>query len=357
MQAVLRSLGRSALNLWAAAALLLPSLALALPVTLTGSLSNAGASYTIADLQAAFTGETVTVGSNTYVGVPLWVLLGGTLGTDSSTNGNIIPNGGGNNSILRSYITATSSNGSRSLLSVGEVNRWFGGNGPILSADVNATPTLVAYQVNGNLLDTPRLILPSDATGARNVVDLVSLDVGGLPQQTGQGGSTTSFTVSGGSNGTAIYDRAALEALPTTIAEDVVARQGGNLLTPNDFTGVELWELLLLAGISHFDVLTSYVVAMGSDGYQTLFSFGELHPDYGERLALVAYDDANGTLADGSGFARMVLDGDWRGGRYVSNLTSFFIVGNVVPEPGTLAMLMIGAAGLVGARRRRLPRG
>ncbi len=325
----------------------------ATPLTLTGSLTNAGTSYQIADLQTGFTAQSLTVGGNSYVGVPLWTLLGGTLGTDSSTDGNIIPNGGGNNAILRSYITATGSDGSKSLLSVGEVNRWFGGNGPILADDVNATPILVAYEVNGATLTTPQLILPTDATGSRNILDLVSLDVGGLPPQTGPGGPTRSFTVSGGLNAPVTYDEAALEKLPTTIAEDVVARQGGSLLTPNDFTGVELWQLLLLAGIAHFDALTSYVVAMGSDGYQTLFSFGELNPATSQRLALLAYDDANGTLNNGSGFARMVLDGDWRGGRYVSNLLSFIIVGNAVPEPSSIALMLLGLALLAGVTRHR----
>lgn len=351
---VVRSLGPWVLA--AAAAFAGPTAAA--PLTLSGSLGNAGSSYEVADLQGSFGATTVTVGGNTYTGVPLWVLLGGSMGTGSSTNGNVIPNGGGNNAILRSYVTATGSDGSQSLLSIGEVNRWFGGNGPILADDVNATPTLVAYQVNGTLLQTPQLILPSDATGTRNIVDLVSLDVGGLPPLTGPGGTTTSFTVSGGANPTATYDLAALMALPATTAEDVVARQGGNLLTPNDFTGVELWDLLELAGIAQYDVLTSYVVAMGSDGYQTVFSFGELHPEYGERLALVAYDDANGTLAGGSGFARLVLDGDWRGGRYVSNLASLTIVGTLlpVPEPATLLLLVIGAAGAAAARREGLRR-
>lgn len=357
MRSFLNESGRAWRRAFAfAAAVLLPMTASAAPLTLTGSLTNAGVSYEITDLQSGFAAQSVTVGANTYVGVPLWVLLGGTLGLDSSTNGNVIPNGGGNNAILRTYVTATSSGGSQSLLSVGEVNRWFGGNGPILAADVNATPIIVAYQVNGVTLATPQLVLPTDATGSRNVVDLVSLDVGGLPQQTGPGGPTTAFTVSGGSSAPVTYDEAALAALPSITAYDVIARQGGNLTTPNDFTGIQLWDLLLLAGISHFDALTSYVVAIGSDGYQTLFSFGELDPSTSERLAMVAYDDANGTLDNGSGFARLVLDGDWRGGRYVSNLASLLIVGNIVPEPATLTLMVVGLLGVGAALRRRPPR-
>jgi len=337
-----------------ASAMFAAGMAWATPLTLTGSLTNAGTSYQVTDLQTGFTAQSLTVGGNSYVGVPLWTLLGGSLDTDSSTNGNIIPNGGGNNPILRSYITAMGSDGSKSLLSVGEVNRWFGGNGPILADDVNATPILVAYEVNGATLTTPQLILPTDTTGSRNVLNLVSLDVGGLPQQTGPGGPTTSFTMGGGFNAPVTYDEAALESLAATFANGVVARQGGNLTTPNDFIGVELWELLQLAGISHFDASTSYVVATGSDGYQTLFSFGELNPATSQRLALVAYDDANGTLDNGSGFARMVLDGDWRGGRYVSNLSSFSVVG-VVPEPSSIAFMLLGLALLAGVKRRTAP--
>lgn len=355
MRSFLKDSGRALQRMFIAlaATVLMPMAAFATQLTLTGTLTNAGASYGIADLQSGFAAQSVKVGGDTYVGVPLWVLLGGTLGTDSSTNGNVIPNGGGNNAILRSYVTATGSDGSRSLLSVGEVNRWFGGNGPILAADVNATPILVAYQVNGATLATPQLILPTDATGSRNVVDLVSLDVGGMAQQSGPGGPTTSISVGGGASAPVIYDESALAALPSITAYDVVARQGGSLTTPNDFTGIALWDLLLLAGISHFDALTSYVIAIGSDGYRTLFSFGELDPATSGRLAMVAYDDANGTLDNGSGFARLVLDGDWRGGRYVSNLASLMIVGNIVPEPATLALMVIGLLGMGAALRRR----
>lgn len=54
----------------------------ALPVTLTGQVTSAGNSYTIAQLQA-LGNTTGTVGGNTYVGVSLWSLLAGIINDGS----------------------------------------------------------------------------------------------------------------------------------------------------------------------------------------------------------------------------------------------------------------------------------
>lgn len=54
----------------------------------------------------------------------------------------------------------------------------------------------------------------------------------------------------------------------------------------------------------------------------------------------------------GPGFARLVFHGDWRGGRYVSNLSSLQIVG-AIPEPATLLMALVGGLAVLGIARRR----
>jgi hypothetical protein len=69
------------------------------------------------------------------------------------------------------------------------------------------------------------------------------------------------------------------------------------------------------------DILNYYVLATGSDGYEAIFSLGELDPMFGGTGApdLIAYME-NGMPLDADGFARVVVPGDNFGGRYVSNL-------------------------------------
>jgi hypothetical protein len=71
-------------------------------------------------------------------------------------------------------------------------------------------------------------------------------------------------------------------------------------------------------------VLGQYVVDTGSDGYQAVFSMGEIDPAFGNQPDLVAYADTDGQLGAGGpdGFARMVVPGDAAGRRYVSNIVS-----------------------------------
>jgi hypothetical protein len=170
-------------------------------LTISGQITNPGA-YTVGQLQG-LGNVSETIGGNSYVGVSLWSLLGGT----GSGTSNVITAGGGNNPILRNYVLATDTNGSISAVSLGELDPLFGGTG---------LPYLVAYQRNGVTLATPALIVPQDLTGTRNIVNLANLSVSGVSRPpVGPGGTTSQFTLSGvGAPGT--FDLAALQALPAT---------------------------------------------------------------------------------------------------------------------------------------------
>ena len=94
------------------------------------------------------------------------------------------------------------------------------------------------------------------------------------------------------------------------------------------YTGTSLWGLLNGAGIQvdatrKNDVLNKYVLATGADGYKTVFSLGEINPDFGNRASIVAYAETIGgisvALTDDGPF-RVTSPGDVKGGRYVSNL-------------------------------------
>jgi len=307
-------------------------------LTLAGDVTNPG-SYTISELQSLpSTTESVTIGgvTSSYTGVSLWTFLGD--GSGPNPPGVIM--GTGKNPSLRNYIVATGSNGSQSLVSLGEINPSFG-NPPPGSLD------LIAYKQNGSLLSSPQLIVPQDTSGARNVTNLASLNVLSVPQApTGPGGYSSQFTVSVPGNAPVSVNLATLSSYPS-VTETVTYLSGGIPVT-GTFTGVPVWNLLSQLGATQNDILTKYLTATGSDGYNVLFSLAEFDPKLGAPAypmeAIVAYADSNGPLID-SGFARLVISGDNFGGRFVSNLVNLEVV-NAVPEPTSALLLISGLAAI-----------
>jgi hypothetical protein len=105
--------------------------------------------------------------------------------------------------------------------------------------------------------------------------------------------------------------------------------------------------------------LRQYVVAVGSDGYEAIFSLGEIDPMFGNQPDLVAYCDTGGELAmcgtsgtgGPDGFARMVVPNDIAGGRYVSNLVALAVFDASVPEPASLVLLIAPLLGTIIVRR------
>src|SRR5262245_1216985 len=91
------------------------------------------------------------------------------------------------------------------------------------------------------------------------------------------------------------------------------------------FTGVLLWDLLKEADVKgdparNNDKLRKYVVMTATDGYEAITSVGEIDPDFGGEIVMIAYDKDGQPLGPGEGMARSVVDSDKRGGRAVSNL-------------------------------------
>ncbi len=113
-----------------------------------------------------------------------------------------------------------------------------------------------------------------------------------------------------------------------TATTQIVSFSAAGAAQTHTHPGTSLWGLLNGAGIQvdatrKNDVLNRYVLATGSDGYRTVFSLGELDPDFGNRPSIVAYAETmNGvsTLLASDGPFRVTAPGDVKGGRYVSNL-------------------------------------
>jgi len=119
--------------------------------------------------------------------------------------------------------------------------------------------------------------------------------------------------------------------------EDLAAMPRASVETENDglrvkYEGVWLHEILKKAGAPvgqqlRGKALASYVVATAEDGYQVVFSLGELDAMITGGEMLVA-DRADGkALAGAQGPLRLVVAKDKRGARSVRMLTKIEVVG------------------------------
>jgi DMSO/TMAO reductase YedYZ molybdopterin-dependent catalytic subunit len=125
------------------------------------------------------------------------------------------------------------------------------------------------------------------------------------------------------------------QALTLTPA-DLAAMPRAKAVTDNNgiqttYEGVWLSEVLKKAGVPlgpglRGAALAGYVLASASDGYQVLFSIGELDPELTDGQFLLA-DTANGKRLFGeNGAFRLVIPTDKRGARSVRLLTKIEVV-------------------------------
>ena len=115
-----------------------------------------------------------------------------------------------------------------------------------------------------------------------------------------------------------------LAALPsTTITVDYTSGKGAEQHTE---TGVQLSDVLpppsLATTDRKNDLLAFAVLAVGTDGYTAVVSYGEISPDFGNRQLMLALTEDGTTLAR----PRLVVPGDVKGGRYVSDLVELKVV-------------------------------
>lgn len=122
----------------------------------------------------------------------------------------------------------------------------------------------------------------------------------------------------------------------TLTATDLAAMPRAAATTTNNgiataYEGVWLADVLKKAGVPFGGgmrgaALAGYVVASASDGYQVVFSLGELDPDMTDTQYLLA-DKANGKPLSGqNGAFRLVIPKDKHGARSIRMLTSLNVV-------------------------------
>jgi DMSO/TMAO reductase YedYZ molybdopterin-dependent catalytic subunit len=113
-----------------------------------------------------------------------------------------------------------------------------------------------------------------------------------------------------------------LKKLPVT-QENITYFAGGSVTTQS-FTGVLLWDLLQSVGIVtnpniKNDILRKTIVVTGSDGYETVFTAGEISPNFGGNQIMIAYL-VNDQPLGAQGPTRIAAPSDKQGGRFVSNI-------------------------------------
>src|SRR5215475_7492789 len=126
-------------------------------------------------------------------------------------------------------------------------------------------------------------------------------------------------------------------AQPLTLsAADLAQMPRATVTTTNGgietrYEGVWLYEILKRAGVPEGEALrgkalTTYVLAEAQDGYQVVFSLGEIDTALGDTPILLA-DKANGKPLSGeNGAFRIVSPRDKRGARSVRMLTRIEVV-------------------------------
>lgn len=141
---------------------------------------------------------------------------------------------------------------------------------------------------------------------------------------------TTGFDVTGAVIRPVTEILSGLQALPYQSA--AVSYLSGSQRVSATFTGPSFWTVLGQAGLKPIagaknSTLRDVIVATGSDGYKVAFSGGELDPRFGGSHTpdLIAYQ-VNGQGLGADGFARTIVPGDQRGGRYVGNLSNLDVV-------------------------------
>jgi hypothetical protein len=90
------------------------------------------------------------------------------------------------------------------------------------------------------------------------------------------------------------------------------------------YSGVPIITLLTPLGVSdkpHGKDLRLYVVAVGSDGYEAVYSIGEVTPDVSNSTVIVA-DAENGKALAADGPLKLIATGEKRPARWVRNLVA-----------------------------------
>lgn len=218
------------------------------------------------------------------------------------------------NALLRVALTVRGDNGRGVTFALGELDANFGNHPAVLSIWEDGVP-----------LRTPKLVVAGDTAPARFVdrVERITVGVENPVRTTPPAGG---LDVLGGRR-TISLSSELLHALPArTLSVSFVAGTGAQRHTEE---GPTLRAVLAAAHIQPSP--DTWVAAVGSDGYVALVTPAEAV--YGGKTLLIS------TVEDGVALAqpRLVVDGDIKGGRYVSVMVDLVVgpAGRSSRESGT----------------------
>jgi hypothetical protein len=97
------------------------------------------------------------------------------------------------------------------------------------------------------------------------------------------------------------------------------------------YEGVSLFDVLKKAGVPfggelRGKALSNYVLAKASDGYQVIFTPGEIDPSFGNQMILVADHRDGAPLSGNQGSFRLMVANDKEGARSVRMLETLEFV-------------------------------
>lgn len=274
-----------------------PSPAWTQPVlTVSGTVATP-ASYTL-DQLAALPGETVTLpgprGSRVAVtGVSLDALV--------TAAAPVLP--AAKNAILRVIVTASGLRGHAVSFALGELDAGFGNH-----------DALVAWSAGGHALRTPALVVPGDTGPARDLPAVTSIRVGVTSPAVIAPPSAGALVIEAGDR-TVVLTAGELARL-AAVTRTVTFLAGTSPQTHTE-SGPTLASVLRAAHVRAG--LSTWVAAVGSDGYVATVTPGEARD--GGRPLLVSLAEDGAALAA----PRLVTDGDVKGGRYVSGVYDLVI--------------------------------
>ena len=306
-------------------------------VNFSGFLSStAPAAFNSASLQS-FVAATpaaaasVSVNGDIYSGVSLEAYIKSYVSSQSGVK----------NDILRDYIVATDSKGANTVYSLAN----------LLGSGFGVQNDIIAYSDSNGTLAGPAII----AADGANVLNLSSLQVGHVNYTAGVGGVSSQFSIDGAVSNPETFNTST-NPFPGSLVTETISVSVPPIAANTTFTGVNLWDLLLHAGISTdpASLLNQYVIATATDGYQVVYSLEELAPGYGNQNDLLAYQ-TNGAALGSNGLVRTVVPTDLKAGRFASNITELTVVSVAqVPLPASAFLMLSGLLGLMGGRLLKL---
>jgi len=302
-------------------------------VAAAGTPSGAGALVPSVEINGDVP-ATVTLKTSELALLPqqtITVSIGGTSYTESGpylsallTYAGVQYNSACKNDELRYWIEATSSNGQAVALTAGEIDPGFGNKPAILSIN----------QDGGFLTKSgPRLIVPGDATGSRDISHVSVITFGRAPAQladvtpacaaTGAvspAPTPGSIMINGDVAKPMTLTWSQLQAMSQT-SQNVSFLSGSSSTTDSE-SGPTLYSVIQPAqpkflSCDSADNLRFYVeVTSSEDGYASLLSWTEIDPSLDNDSSLLSLIE-NGTSQQSVG-PRLTVPGDVKGGRYVS---------------------------------------